>query len=96
LPFAPRSASVDRDDLAAAAAEIAQEHTRFIEHLREKYQVPPSTKGHLLVNHVRSQELFAAQADATIASGANLFAMAVGTPADVVARARAAGRSRSH
>ncbi len=84
--------TVDRDDRAAAAAEIPPEHTRFIEHLREKYQVPPSTKGHLFVNHVRSQELFAAQADAVIRSGANLFAMAVGTPADVVARARAAGQ----
>ena len=84
--------TVDRDDHAAAVAEIPQEHMRFIEHLREKYQVPPSTKGHLFVNHVRSQELFAAQADAVIRSGANLFAMAVGTPADVVARARAAGQ----
>ena len=84
--------TVDKDDRAAAVAEIPPEHTRFIEHLREKYQVPPATTGHLFVNHVRSQELFAAQADAVIASGANMFAMAVGTPADVVARARAAGQ----
>ena len=84
--------TVERDDMAAAAAEIPPEHTRFIERLREKYQVPPSTTGHLFVKHVRSQELFAAQADAVIRSGANLFAMAVGTPLDVVARARAAGQ----
>ena len=84
--------NVEKDDHAAAQAEIPAEHKRFIEHLREKYKVPPATQGHLLVNHVRSQELFAAQADAVIGSGANMFAMAVGTPADVVARAKAAGQ----
>ncbi|MBL8383105.1 MAG: nitronate monooxygenase [Burkholderiales bacterium] len=84
--------TVDRDDKAAADAEIPEAHRRFVEHLREKYQVPPATREHLFMKHVRSQELFAAQADAVIRSGANLFAMAVGTPADVVARARAAGQ----
>lgn len=86
------SVTVDRDDKAAADAEIPVAHKEFIAHLREKYQVPPATKGHLFMNHVRSQELFAAQAEAVINSGANLFAMAVGTPADVVARAKAAGQ----
>ena len=83
---------VEKDDHAAAMAEIPAEHKAFIQGLRAKYQVPPATQGHLFVNHVRSQELFAAQADAVIASGANMFAMAVGTPADLVARARAAGQ----
>ena len=84
--------NVERDDRAAAEAEIPAEHKQFIQGLRDKYQVPLATQGHLFVNHVRSQELFAAQADAVIASGANLFAMAVGTPPDVVARAKAAGQ----
>ena len=84
--------NVDRDDKAAADAEIPAEHRKFIEHLRDKYQVPPATGEHLFMKHVRSQELFAAQAEAVIASGANMFAMAVGTPADVVARAKAAGQ----
>jgi NAD(P)H-dependent flavin oxidoreductase YrpB (nitropropane dioxygenase family) len=86
------SVNVERDDHAAAQAEIPPGHRAFIDQLRHKYRVPAATKGHLFVNHVRSQELFAAQADAVIASGANMFAMAVGTPADVVARARAAGQ----
>ena len=84
--------TVDRDDKAAAEAEIPPGHRQFIAHLREKYQVPPATTQHLFMNHVRSQELFAAQADAVIRSGANMFAMAVGTPGDVVARAKAAGQ----
>ena len=86
------SVTVDRDDKAAADAEIPAEHRKFIEYLRDKYQVPPATGEHLFMKHVRSQELFAAQADAVIASGADLFAMAVGTPADVVARAKAVGQ----
>ena len=84
--------NVDKDDRAAAEAEIPQQHKDFIQGLRDKYQVPPSNKGHLFVNHVRSQELFAAQADAVIASGADMFAMAVGTPPDLVKRAKAAGQ----
>ena len=84
--------NVEKDDHAAAQAEIPDQHKQFVEHLRNKYQVPPATTGHLFINHVRSQELFAAQADAVIASGADMFAMAVGTPADIVARSRAAGQ----
>ena len=84
--------NVEKDDHAAAMAEIPDGHKAFVNKLRDKYQVPAATQGHLFVNHVRSQELFAAQADAVIASGANMFAMAVGTPADVVARAKAAGQ----
>ena len=84
--------NVEKDDHAAAMAEIPDGHKAFVAKLRDKYHVPPATQGHLFVDHVRSQELFAAQANAVIASGANMFAMAVGTPADVVARAKAAGQ----
>ena len=84
--------NVERDDHAAAQAEIPAQHKAFIENLRDKYQVPPATQGHLFVNHVRSQELFAAQAEAVITSGASMFAMAVGTPAHLVAKAKAAGQ----
>mgnify|MGYP000277141946 FL=1 len=40
---------------------------------------------------VRSNELFAAQIDAVLKSDANLFASAIGTPQDVIERAKAAG-----
>ena len=56
--------TVDRDDKAAADAEIPAEHRKFIEHLRDKYQVPPATGEHLFMKHVRSQELFTARAKA--------------------------------
>ena len=83
---------VEKNDRAAAEAAIPQQHKDFVQQLRDKHQVPPATKGHLFSKHVRSSELFAAQADAVIASGANMFAMAVGTPPELVARAKAAGQ----
>lgn len=83
---------VEKDDRAAAEAALPQQHRDFVQHLRDKHQVPPSTEGHLFATHVRSKELFDAQAEAVIASGANLFAMAVGTPPGLVARAKAAGQ----
>jgi NAD(P)H-dependent flavin oxidoreductase YrpB (nitropropane dioxygenase family) len=83
---------VQKNDMAAAQAAIPAGHKNFVQQLREKHQVPPASQGHLFSKHVRSAELFAAQADAVIASGANLFAMAVGTPPELVARAKAAGQ----
>lgn len=83
---------VEKDDRAAAEAAIPAEHKAFVQGLREKHKVPPSTEGHLFEKHVRSAELFNAQADAVIASGANMFAMATGTPPAIVARAKAAGQ----
>lgn len=87
------SVGVEKNDRAAAEAAIPQEHRDFVEQIRERHQVPPSTQaGHLFSKHVRSAELFAAQAEAVLASGANMFAMAVGTPPELVARAKAAGQ----
>lgn len=86
------SLSLEKDDRAAAEAAIPQEHKDFVAGLRAKHKVPPATQGDLFMKHVRSQELFEAQAQAVIRSGASMFAMAVGTPPDVVARAKAAGQ----
>lgn len=86
------SVGVEKNDRSAAEAAIPQEHKDFVQKLRDKHQVPPATQGHLFSKHVRSRELFDAQADAVIASGANMFAMAVGTPPELVARAKAAGQ----
>lgn len=84
--------AVEKDDHAAAQAAIPQPHRDFVQRLREKHHVPMATQGHLFTTHVRSEELFEAQAEAVIASGADMFAMAVGTPPQLVARAKAAGQ----
>lgn len=87
------SVGVEKNDRGAAEAAIPQQHKDFVQTLRKKHSVPPSTQGHIFERHVRSKELFDAQADAVIASGANMFAMAVGTPPELVARAKAAGQT---
>ena len=84
--------AVEKNDRAAAEEAVPQQHKDFVQALREKHKVPAATQGHLFSKQVRSQELFDAQAQAVIASGANMFAMAVGTPAELVARAKAAGQ----
>ena len=86
------SLGVEKNDRAAAEDAVPQQHKDFVQALRDKHKVPLATQGHLFSRHVRSQELFDAQAKAVIASGANMFAMAVGTPAHLVARAKAAGQ----
>jgi len=87
------SVGVEKNDRAAAEAAIPQQHRDFVQKIRDKHQVPASSKqGHLFSRHVRSAELFNAQAEAVLASGANMFAMAVGTPPELVARAKAAGQ----
>lgn len=87
------SVGVEKNDRAAAEAVIPQQHRDFVQQLRAKHKVPPpSTKEHLFSRNVRSAELFSAQAEAVLASGANMFAMAVGTPPELVARAKAAGQ----
>jgi NAD(P)H-dependent flavin oxidoreductase YrpB (nitropropane dioxygenase family) len=84
--------AVETDDRVEAEAAIPQPHKEFVQKLREKHNVPAATQGHLFTRHVRSKELFDAQAEAVLASRANLFAMAVGTPPELVARAKAAGQ----
>lgn len=86
------SVGVEKDDRSAAEAAIPQQHKDFVQRLREKHKVPASTQSHIFATHVRSNELFDAQAEAVIASGADMFAMAVGTPPELVARAKAAGQ----
>lgn len=87
------SVGLAKNDRAAAEAAIPQQHKDFVQKLRDKHGVPGSTQGHIFEKHVRSTELFDAQAEAVIASGANMFAMAVGTPPCLVARAKAAGQT---
>ncbi len=87
----PQSVGNDTD-LAAAHAAIPQPYHDFIEGIRERYDVPPSREGSFYTRNLRSQSLFAAQVEAALESDADVFAAAVGVPAEVIARARAAGK----
>lgn len=96
LPFGldlllPQSVGEDTD-LSAARAAIPQNYHDFVDGIRNRHDVPPSREGSFYTRNLRSQSLFAAQVEAALASEADVFAAAVGVPAEVVSRARGAGK----
>lgn len=82
----------DETDLDAVREALPEEHKAFVRKLEQKYNVPAPTKPSFFADNVRSQTLFAAQVEAALASEADIFAAAVGVPASVISRARAAGK----
>jgi NAD(P)H-dependent flavin oxidoreductase YrpB (nitropropane dioxygenase family) len=81
----------DKNDWAAAEAKLPEKHKAFVAYLKEKYKVPDPTGKSFFSSVVRSNEFFEAQIEAVLKSDVNLLACAIGTPADVIRRARAAG-----
>lgn len=76
----------------AVAAAVPEAHRRFVRQLAESHHVPPATQGNFFSQYVRSQSLFEEQVDAVTGSDVEVFAAGVGTPAQVLRRARAAGQ----
>ncbi|MDX2203750.1 MAG: nitronate monooxygenase [Hyphomicrobiaceae bacterium] len=82
----------EETDRKAVEARLPAEHRAFVERLRAKYRVPAATKPTFFSSQVRSQKLFAEQIEAALASEATALASAIGTSAETVARAKAAGK----
>ena len=82
----------DETDLQTVREGLPAEHKAFIAGLEQKYNVPKRTEPSFFADNVRSQTLFASQVEAMLASEADIFAAAVGVPAEVIARAKAAGK----
>ena len=79
-------------DRAAVVAGLPQAHKDFVDHLRQKYEVPAATRQTFFSSQVRSQQLFAEQIDAVMSSSADAFAAGIGSPTEVIARARVSGK----
>ena len=79
-------------DRAAVVAGLPAAHKAFVEHLREKYRVPPATHKTFFSSQIRSQQLFAEQIDAVLGSSADAFAAGIGLPASVIERAVKSGK----
>jgi NAD(P)H-dependent flavin oxidoreductase YrpB (nitropropane dioxygenase family) len=77
---------------ADVAAAVPDGHRRWVQQLAQRHGVPPATRGNFFSMYVRSQALFNEQVEAAVASGVEVFAAGVGTPPDVLARAKAAGQ----
>jgi NAD(P)H-dependent flavin oxidoreductase YrpB (nitropropane dioxygenase family) len=82
---------VEKNDRAAIEAQLPEAHRAFVRNLKEKYQVPEVTKKTFFSESVRSEELIDGQVEAVLESDANLFACAIGTPREIIDRAKGAG-----
>lgn len=81
----------EKNDRAEAEAKLPEEHRDFVSYLKNKYNVPAPTSPGFFSESVRSSELFEAQIEAALSSDVNLFASAIGTPPEVIDRAKSAG-----
>lgn len=82
----------EHNDRASMEEQVPQTHRDFISGLEEKYQVPPATRPGMRTRFVRSKEVTELQVKAVIASDADIVALGIGCPADVVARMKASGK----
>lgn len=79
----------DRDSMEEL---IPQQHREFISGLIEKYDVPPAKGPGMRTRFVRSREITELQVQAVLASQADIVALGIGCPADVVERMKASGK----
>lgn len=86
-PKVPEQATVD--DLKAT---LPSGHRQFVDGLRESFHIPPPDKPSFFTTQVRSKKLFDEQIDQVLASGARGVATAIGIRADLIERAKAAGK----
>ncbi len=81
----------DRDQIEA---RIPEEHRQFVRDLRARYGIPDSdNEPGMRSRFVRSEEVATAQIDAVLRSDVNMFAMGIGSPPAVVARAKREGKT---
>ncbi|MBL4679745.1 MAG: nitronate monooxygenase [Pseudomonadales bacterium] len=77
----------------AIEAEIPAEHKDFVEGLISKYQVPKASGPGMRTRFIRSAEIEAGQIDAVLDSSVNMFACGIGSPPEVISRAKAIGKT---
>ncbi|MEO8279166.1 MAG: nitronate monooxygenase [Ideonella sp.] len=80
-------------DINAVRAALPQPHLDFVAGLREKFAVPAPVKPSFFTSQVRSEDLFESQIEQVLASNANGVATAIGLREDLIARAKARGKT---
>lgn len=89
LPAAvPRTGSIDE-----VRAALPGGHVAFVQSLRERFNVQPPQKPSFFTTQVRSEDLFESQIEQVLASNATGVATAIGLRADLIARAKARGKT---
>lgn len=80
------------NDRSAIEAQLPAGHREFVRGLYGKYAIPAATKPGERSKFVRSNQVAAQQLDAVLHSGVNLLACGIGSPVDVIERAKARGK----
>lgn len=80
-------------DIADVRAALPQPHIDFVAGLRERFEVLPPVKPSFFTTQVRSEKLFESQIEQVLASNANGVATAIGLRQDLIARAKARGKT---
>lgn len=81
------------EDREAIEAGIPDGHREFVAGIWKKYDVPPPSAPGMRSRFVRSEEVAALQVEAALATDVDLFACGIGAPREVVARAKALGKT---
>ncbi len=77
----------------AIEAEIPPEHTAFVKDLIDKFAVPEATAPGMRTRFIRSKEIEQEQLRAVLDSDVDMLACGIGAPANVVAEAKARGKT---
>lgn len=82
----------ESNDRAAIEAQLPEAHKAFVRGIQEKYAVPPASRAGMRSRFVRSEEVAHRQLEAVLRSDVNLLACGIGSPMDVIERAKATGK----
>ncbi|WP_423458084.1 NAD(P)H-dependent flavin oxidoreductase [Ottowia sp. VDI28] len=82
----------ENNDRSAIEAQLPEAHRAFVRSIQEKYGVQPASKAGMRSRFVRSEESAQAQLEAVMRSDVNLLACGIGSPLEVIERAKAAGK----
>ncbi len=81
----------ERDDRSAIEATLPAGHVAFVEQLKSDYQIPPPLRAGARSRFVRSAEVAQRQVETVLEAEPPLLACGIGSPVDVVRRAKERG-----
>ena len=82
----------ETNDRAAIEAQLPEAHKAFVRDIQKKYAVPAATQAGMRSRFVRSEEVAQRQLEVIMRSDVNMLACGIGSPMDVIERAKASGK----
>ena len=82
----------ETNDRAAIEAQLPETHRAFVLNLQKKYGVPAASQAGMRSRFVRSEEVAQQQLEVIMRSDVNLLACGIGSPMDVIERAKSCGK----